>query len=294
MMPHDRNGAEVKPGDIVLCVPGGSPPDAPTKILGVIESVSPGSTSCNAQMIPLARRTPLEGGGMLSMVMPPLGAWCITIGDCVKLAALLLAALVMPMGMGGCGAGATRANPIEQTEGSVHSATYATSKFVRVDKGGGTLNIDTNLPTYASRLGLRSEYVRDAAGNVVDVWFVPEVDSAGGGASHEMTVPLGKNQYATLRSASVFTIKADTYEAKADGTVKMTNLAIGSDAAAANVSVAAVVQALGPTWQKWSDDDRQRFETMVSELAKLGSAWGQAALEAVKVLKGVTPAGIVP
>lgn len=199
---------------------------------------------------------------------------------------IALAALCLSI-LSACGPGATRANPIDQTATSVTSATYGTSKFVRVDAAGGSLNIDTNLPTYASKLGLRAEYVRGDDGKVVDVYLVPDVDSAGGGASHEMTVPLGKNQYAALRSATVLTIKADTYESSPDGTVKISKLEIGSDAAAANVSVAEVVQSLSSTWQKWSDDDRQRFETMVTELSKLGSAWGQAALEAVKVLKGV-------
>lgn len=201
--------------------------------------------------------------------------------SCVACLCVLGANLIL----GGCGPGATRANPIEQDAASVSSSTYGTSKFVRVGKEG-SLNIDTNLPTYASRLGLRAEYVRNAAGEEIDVYLVPEVDSAGGGASHEMTVPLGKNQYAALRSATVLTIKAKKYRAEPDGTVLIDELEIGSDAAAANVSVAAVVKELGPTWAKWSDDDRQRFEVMVSELAKLGSAWGQAALEAVRVLKG--------
>ncbi|MFN7019894.1 MAG: hypothetical protein ACK4WH_01025 [Phycisphaerales bacterium] len=185
----------------------------------------------------------------------------------------------------GCGTGATRANPIGQSVDRVESATYGTSKFVRVDAQGGSLNIDTNLPTYASRLGLRAEYVRGPAGDIVDVYLVPEVDSAGGGASHEMTVPLGKNQYAALRSATVFKIRAETYTAKPDGEVAITGLEIGSDAASANVSVAEVVQALAPTWAAWSADDRARFETLAKSLADVGTAWGRAAIDAVAILK---------
>ena len=184
-------------------------------------------------------------------------------------------------------------NPVEQTPTSVKSATVANSKLVKVEDGR-TLNIDTVLPTFSSALGLEAVEIKHQDGSVESL-LAPRVDAVGGGASYEMTVPLGKNQYATFRTATVLGVKAIKYVALPDGTVQIDGLEITSDAAKANESVAVIYEKLAPIWIKWSEDKRAMFETLVNRLADLGVSWGQAAVEAIKLLRSATPAGtIVP
>lgn len=204
----------------------------------------------------------------------------------VALGALL--GLVTPI-LTGCGSGAVRANPLDQTAKTVSSSTYGTSKFTRVEDQG-SLNIDTNLPTYASLLDFKTVEVAGPDGKPVRV-ILPRVDSAGGGASHEMLLPLGKNQYSAIRSATVFGVRAAEYRSTPDGDITIKGLEISSDAASANRSVADVAQALAPTWAAWSADDRARFEAQVKAWRDVGVAGMDTLGKAIDLLKGVTAPG---
>lgn len=207
------------------------------------------------------------------------------------IAGLLLATILVPA------CAVPKINPVDQTASTVSTGTYGNSKLTKVEDDNAnqrTLNIDTVLPTFSSVLGLQSVKVTNADGKDEYV-LAPRVDAVGGGASYEMTVPLGKNQYATFRTATVLGVKAQHYTASPDGTVVIDGLEITSDAAKANESVAAIYEKLAPIWMKWSDNQRAEFETLVNRLTELGVSWGNAAVEAIKLLRSATPAGtIVP
>jgi hypothetical protein len=101
-----------------------------------------------------------------------------------------LGLLAASLGVGGC-AGLTDTNPVRQTADNIQTATMGTQKLTRVGQEQGSLNIDGSLPTYSSLLDFVSREVGvDGDGRPVYKAF-PRVDSTGGGASHEMVMPIG-------------------------------------------------------------------------------------------------------
>lgn len=78
-MPHYADGTPAKHGDAVISAPNY---EGAFEMLGIILSIAPGSTSCNAQIESLAMRqkgvehwTPVRGNGNP----------CVTLSDCRKL-----------------------------------------------------------------------------------------------------------------------------------------------------------------------------------------------------------------
>lgn len=72
-MPHYANGRVASVGDLVINVPKGST----LVTLGVLLDITPGSTSCNGQLLPLARK---YADGVWRQVSTPYNE-CITIGE---------------------------------------------------------------------------------------------------------------------------------------------------------------------------------------------------------------------
>jgi hypothetical protein len=189
-----------------------------------------------------------------------------------------LGLLAASLGVGGC-AGLTDTNPVRQTADNIQTATMGTQKLTRVGQEQGSLNIDGSLPTYSSLLDFVSREVGvDGDGRPVYKAF-PRVDSTGGGASHEMVMPIGPGNFAAMRSATVLSIRMDKATIGPDGTWQIEGLAVNSDAATANKSVADVAAALAPTWATWSADKR----AAVLEVVK---AWRDLGVKGMDVLAG--------
>lgn len=56
--------------------------------IGIVQSISPGSGSCNAQVMKVAAEVALASGDVVRLPSPAFWAETVTLGDCFKLAAL--------------------------------------------------------------------------------------------------------------------------------------------------------------------------------------------------------------
>ena len=74
-MPHYRNGAPARIGDLVLNIPT----HGTAASLGIVTSIAPSSNACNGGLAVLARR--LENGQWLPTHFSPYDA-TITLGEC--------------------------------------------------------------------------------------------------------------------------------------------------------------------------------------------------------------------
>jgi len=75
-MPHYANGTPAKVGDLAVCRP-----KTGQHSMGIIVSVTPGSTSCNAQLHAVARRW--EGGHWYPVTA--VYQDCVTLSECSPL-----------------------------------------------------------------------------------------------------------------------------------------------------------------------------------------------------------------
>lgn len=74
-MPHYRNGRPAREGDLVFNQPAMT---GAVCTLGILLQITPGSTSCNGQLAPAARR---YADGAWRSVNTPYHD-CVTIGEC--------------------------------------------------------------------------------------------------------------------------------------------------------------------------------------------------------------------
>ncbi len=201
--------------------------------------------------------------------------------------------------VGGCVSPPPRENEVSQDDGKVFTSTKAPNKVVtaiggdeitngEVTKTGKrTVTVDGVGPNFSSRLSAQPVVITNADGTKATV-MVPFVDSVGNGASHEGAFATN-GQWAGLRTSTVFSVKAQNFEVKPDGTVTVTGLEIGSDAAKANESVAVVVAAMTPAWSAWSADQRAAYEKYATEQAGLGKEGFKAITAAIDLLKKLYP-----
>ena len=175
--------------------------------------------------------------------------------------------------------------PLDQDQARVRREGHGINILSRVGPDG-TLLVDGALPTFSSLLTFDARTIgTDAEGKPI-VKALPRVDSVGGGASHEMVIPISE-QWAALRSATVFKVTVDEFVRDADGTTTLKGLTIGSDSAEANRSVADVAKALEPTWRAWSEDQRAQYVEFIQTGRALGLAGFDTVSKALDVLKTI-------
>jgi hypothetical protein len=81
-MPHYKDGTIAKHGDLVLSDP---PYDGAWQQVGIVMSITPGSESCNAQLIPLAMR---QKGAEPWLPMNSGSSPCVTLKDCMPVSVI--------------------------------------------------------------------------------------------------------------------------------------------------------------------------------------------------------------
>lgn len=76
-MPHYRNGSPASRFDLVICKPNGTKTH---RTVGIVVSIQPGTNTCNANMLALARQ--YDGEGPWFPVQQQAYPECITLGEC--------------------------------------------------------------------------------------------------------------------------------------------------------------------------------------------------------------------
>jgi len=79
-MPHYADGTPAKHGDLVMRK---EKHEQGTEMLGIVATISPGTDTCNAQVLPLAMRQKGAAGWLPMMGSPP--NWHVTLSECSKL-----------------------------------------------------------------------------------------------------------------------------------------------------------------------------------------------------------------
>jgi hypothetical protein len=78
-MPHYKDGTPARVGDLILKEEAHA---SSMLVVGILAQITPGSTTCNGQVLPIAQKAK-TGGTWLPMATGNL--WSVTLSDCAKI-----------------------------------------------------------------------------------------------------------------------------------------------------------------------------------------------------------------